>query len=92
MGPEYAAGQILETIKNAVLVSDMDGRIRVANRAAELLLGFGPGRLRDAHVRQILEEDENVTTGQLLTSLGVLEHPMVWRAADGSRIDVLAAS
>jgi len=90
--PEFAAGQILETMKNAVLVSDMDGRIRVANRAAEQLLGLEAARLRDTHIRQILLGDENLTTGQLLNTLGVLEHPMVWRAADGSRIDVLAAS
>ncbi|HKR62676.1 MAG TPA: PAS domain S-box protein [Thermoanaerobaculia bacterium] len=90
--PEYAAGQILETMKNSVLVSDMDGRIRVVNRAAERLLGYKPEQLRDAHLRQILQGDENLTTGQLINSLGVLEHPMVWRAADGARVDVLAAS
>jgi diguanylate cyclase (GGDEF)-like protein/PAS domain S-box-containing protein len=90
--PEYAAGQILETMKNAVIVSDMDGRIRVVNRAAERLLGYKPAQLRDAHLRQILQGDDSYTTGQLLNSLGVLEHPMVWRAADGSRVDVLAAS
>jgi diguanylate cyclase (GGDEF)-like protein/PAS domain S-box-containing protein len=90
--PEYAAGQILETMKSAVVVSDMAGRIRVINRGAERLLGHKPQALRDAHLRDILERDDNLTTGQLLNSMGVLEHPMVWRAADGSRIDVLAAS
>ncbi len=90
--PEYAAGQILETIKSAVVVSDMSGRIRVANRGAERLLGYQPSQLDDMPLRSILEADEKVTTGQFLNSLGVLEHPMVWRGADGSRIDVLAAS
>jgi len=90
--PEYAAGQILETMKSAVVVSDMHGRIRVVNRGAERLLGYQPHELRDAHLRQILERDDNLTTGQLLNSMGVLEHPMVWRGADGARVDVLAAS
>jgi diguanylate cyclase (GGDEF)-like protein/PAS domain S-box-containing protein len=90
--PEYAAGQILETMKSAVVVSDMGGRIRVVNRGAERLLGYKPQALHDAHLRDILERDENLTTGQLLNSMGVLEHPMVWRSADGARIDVLAAS
>ena len=90
--PQYAAGQILETMKSAVVVSDMNGRIRVVNRGAERLLGYKPDELRDAHLRQILDRDENLTTGQLINSMGVLEHPMVWRAADGSRLDVLAAS
>ena len=90
--PQYAAGQILETMKNAVVVSDMNGRIRVINRGAERLLGYKHDELRDAHLRQILDRDDNLTTGQLINSMGVLEHPMVWRGADGSRIDVLAAS
>jgi diguanylate cyclase (GGDEF)-like protein/PAS domain S-box-containing protein len=90
--PQYAAGQILETMKSAVVVSDMYGKIRVVNRGAERLLGYKPDQLRDAHLRQVLGRDENLTTGQLINSMGVLEHPMVWRAADGSRVDVLAAS
>jgi PAS domain S-box-containing protein len=90
--PQYAAGQILETMKSAVVVSDMHGKIRVVNRGAERLLGYKPDQLRDAHLRQVLGRDENLTTGQLINSMGVLEHPMVWRAADGTRVDVLAAS
>ncbi|MDQ3280153.1 MAG: PAS domain S-box protein [Acidobacteriota bacterium] len=90
--PEYAAGQILETMKSAVLVSDMNGRIRVVNRATERLLGYKPRELHEAHLRDVLDRDDNLTTGQLINSMGVLEHPMVWRGADRSRIDVLAAS
>ncbi|HEX8152580.1 MAG TPA: PAS domain S-box protein, partial [Thermoanaerobaculia bacterium] len=88
--PEYAAGQILETMKGAVIVVDMDGRVRVANRAASSMLGFAS--LVGTHIRDVVQPDENLTTGQLLNSMGVLETTMVWRAADGSRIDVLAAS
>jgi diguanylate cyclase (GGDEF)-like protein/PAS domain S-box-containing protein len=90
--PGYAAGQILETMKSAVIVSDMNGRIRVVNRGAERLLGYKAQELSESHLRQVLDRDDNLTTGQLINSMGVLEHPMVWRAADGSRIDVLAAS
>jgi diguanylate cyclase (GGDEF)-like protein/PAS domain S-box-containing protein len=90
--PQYAAGQILETMKNAVVVSDMHGRIRVVNRGAERLLGYKPDGLREAHLRDILEREDNLSTGQLINSMGVLEHPMVWRGADGTRVDVLAAS
>jgi diguanylate cyclase (GGDEF)-like protein/PAS domain S-box-containing protein len=90
--PEYAAGQILETMKSAVVVSDMTGRIRVVNRGAERLLGYKPDGLHDSHLRQILDSHGNLTTGQLLNSMGVLEVPMVWRSAEGARVDVLAAS
>lgn len=90
--PEYAAGQILSTMKSAVLVSDMSGRIRVVNRAAGRLLGRDPEELRTAHVRDVIKSDDKMSTGQLLNSMGVMEHPMMWRAADGSTVDVLAAS
>ena len=90
--PEYAAGQILDTMKGAVIVADMHGTIRVVNRAAEGMLGYRASELLGSHIRKILYRDQNLTTGQLLHSLGVLEHAMVWRASDGSTIDVLAAS
>ncbi|HVR38760.1 MAG TPA: PAS domain S-box protein, partial [Thermoanaerobaculia bacterium] len=90
--PEYAASQILETMKGAVIVVDMDGKIRVANRAASTLLGYSAPQLLGAHIRKILEPDSTMTTGQLLNSMGVLEQNMVWRTADGSRIDILASS
>ena len=90
--PEFAAGQILQTMKGAVLVADMSGAIRVANRAAANLLGYRQEQLRGAHLRSILPPSQNQTTGQLLSSMGVLEHSMAWRAADGSTVDVLAAS
>ncbi|HUP61693.1 MAG TPA: PAS domain S-box protein [Thermoanaerobaculia bacterium] len=90
--PEYAAGQILDTMKGAVIVVDMDGNMRVVNRAACTLLGFTEEDLRGSHIRRILQRDQNLTTGQLLNSLGVLEHAMGWRTADGATIDVLASS
>ena len=90
--PEYAAAQILETMKGAVVVVDMQGQIRVVNRAACSMLGFKPPDLLGNHIRAILEPTSNLTTGQLLNSMGVLEHMMVWRSAEGARVDVLAAS
>ena len=90
--PAYAAGQILDTMKGSVVVVDMTGKIRVVNRAAGNLLGYQPSELLGAHMRQILHGDPNANTGQLLNSMGVLEHAMEWRAADGSPVDVLAMS
>ena len=90
--PEFAATQILDTMKGAVIVVDMMGVIRVVNRAALTLLGYRAGQLRGAHIREVFPRDENLSTGQLLTSLGILEHTMAWKTADGSSVDVLAAS
>jgi diguanylate cyclase (GGDEF)-like protein/PAS domain S-box-containing protein len=90
--PEYAAGQILETMKSAVVVADMEGKIRVVNRAAASLLVYDAAKLQGMHIRHVLQPDENLTTGQLLNSMGILEQTMVWRTSEGARIDVLAAS
>jgi diguanylate cyclase (GGDEF)-like protein/PAS domain S-box-containing protein len=90
--PEYAAGQILATMKGSVIVVDLDGKIRVANRAASTMLGYPDSALLGKHIRSIVSPEENLTTGQLLHSLGVLEQNMAWRTASGARIDVLATS
>ncbi len=90
--PEYASGQILETMKSAVLVLDLDGRIRVANGAACALLGYSANDLVGAHLRKILDPDENTSTRRLLNSSGVMEQAMVWRNSAGNNVDVLTSS
>ncbi|HXH40353.1 MAG TPA: EAL domain-containing protein, partial [Thermoanaerobaculia bacterium] len=90
--PEYAAGQILATMKGAVIVVDLDGKIRVANHAASVMLGYPDSALLGKHIRSIVSPEENLTTGQLLHSLGTLEQNMGWCTAAGARIDVLATS
>jgi diguanylate cyclase (GGDEF)-like protein/PAS domain S-box-containing protein len=90
--PEYAAESILDTMKSAVLVVDMAGHIRVANRAIGHLLGYDPDALPGTHIRLIIQRDSNETTGQLLNSSGILEQNMVWRGANGTVVDVLVQS
>ena len=90
--PEFAASQILETIKSAVVVVDMNGKVRVVNRAASTLLSCAREDLIGAPIRTFIDPAETMSTGQLLISGGVLEHPMVWHAATGANIDVLVSS
>jgi diguanylate cyclase (GGDEF)-like protein/PAS domain S-box-containing protein len=90
--PEYAAGQILSTMKGAVIVVDLDGKIRVVNHAASAMLGYPDAALLGKAIRGIVSPEENLTTGQLLHSFGVLEQNMSWCTASGGRIDVLATS
>jgi diguanylate cyclase (GGDEF)-like protein/PAS domain S-box-containing protein len=90
--PEYASETILDTMKSAVLVCDMAGNIRVANRAVGSLLGYHPDTLAGTHIRLIIQRDSNETTGQLLNSSGILEQNMVWRGANGTKVDVLVQS
>jgi diguanylate cyclase (GGDEF)-like protein/PAS domain S-box-containing protein len=90
--PAFAAGQLLETMKNAVLVVDMGGIIRVANRATSMMLGYEPAAIVGQHVKAILPREDVTSTGKILHSGGILEQNVVWRAADGTRIDVLVSS
>ncbi|MEO8036794.1 MAG: PAS domain S-box protein, partial [Acidobacteriota bacterium] len=89
--PEFAAAQILETMKNSVLVVDMEGLVRVANHATDSLLGYSFGRLVGRHIRTIVSTD-STSTAQLIHNSGILEQTMVWRAADGTPVDVLVSS
>ena len=89
---EFAATQVLATMKGAVLVVDLQAKIRVANRAACAMLGYSESDLVGKPLKAIIDQAENITTGQLLHSMGVLEQNMIWRTAIGGRIDVLTSS
>ncbi len=90
--PEYAASQILATMKSAVIVIDLEGKIRVANHAASSMLGYAEADLAGKPVRTIIDPEESISTGQLLRSGGTLDLHMAWRGATGGRVDVIASS
>ena len=90
---EYAAGQILSTMKGAVVVIDLESKIRVVNRAALRMLGYeSPDELTGKHVRTVIDPADNVTSERLMRSSGSLDMQMVWRAKEGATIDVLISS
>ena len=62
--------QILETMKSAVILVDMDGKIRVANRAATLLLGYPAEQLLGQSMRMIFDTDEDPSTRRILRFVG----------------------
>jgi diguanylate cyclase (GGDEF)-like protein/PAS domain S-box-containing protein len=90
--PEFAAGQILATMKGAVMVIDLVGKIRVVNRGAQVMLGYGEGELIGKPIRTIIDPQETISTDHLLRSGGMLDLQMGWRTASGARVDVSAAS
>ena len=90
--PQFAASQILETMKSAVILVDMHGTIRVVNRAATHLLGYSESALVGQPMRTIFDPDENTSTRRILNSTGILEQQMGWQHANGSRVDVLTSS
>ncbi len=52
--PELAAGQILETMQGAVIVTSTDGRIRVINDVALKMLGYPRSELIGRDLRSVL--------------------------------------
>jgi len=90
--PEFAATQVLATMKGAVLVVDLKATIRVANHAACSMLGYAEREILGKPLKAIIDKAENITTGQLLHSMGILEQSMAWQTASGVRVDVLASS
>jgi diguanylate cyclase (GGDEF)-like protein/PAS domain S-box-containing protein len=90
--PEYAAAQILATMKSAVIVINLEGKIRVVNHAAVSILGYAEEDLLGKPIRMIIDPQESISTGQLLRSGGTLNVHMKWRTASGTTVDVATAS
>jgi diguanylate cyclase (GGDEF)-like protein/PAS domain S-box-containing protein len=90
--PEFAAAQILATMKGAVIVINLDGKIRVVNQAAVAILGYSEEELIGKSIRTIIDPQETISTGQLLRSGGTLDLHMKWRTAGGAIVDVAASS
>ncbi|HEX6177689.1 MAG TPA: EAL domain-containing protein, partial [Thermoanaerobaculia bacterium] len=83
---------ILETMKNAVILVDMEANVRVMNRAAGALLGYPPDEIIGMPMREMIFSDEYSSTRRILNSTGVLEQVMGWKTASGARVDVLTSS
>ncbi len=88
--PSFAASQILETMQGAVLVVDLEGNIRVINRAACTMLGYQESELLGAPMATIVEPppDAKISLPGFVGTGGIRGHGMVWYSKDGRRIDV----
>ncbi len=86
----FAADKILETLQGAVLVCDLEERIRVANPAACLLLGYSPRELHELRLLDVIATPRNVgTASDTLMSGGIVrERPMIWRRRDRRCVEV----
>lgn len=87
----FAAHQILDTMQGAVLVADLKGVIRVANRAACLLLGYDEAELHGLPFPAITEGPGGpvLSLQALLRGDGtVRDHEMGWRTKRAKRVDV----
>ena len=83
--PELATGQILETMQGAVIVADLEGAVRVVNRAALELLGYAKSEVLGKDLKAVLPDgmDDAVPAGGRAAS-----REMVWQGRDGRRHEV----
>lgn len=85
--PELATGQILETMQGAVIVADLEGAVRVVNRAALELLGYRKSDVLGKDLKAVLPPsaamDDAVPAGGRAAF-----REMVWQGRDGQRHEV----
>ena len=88
--PRYAPAQILDTMQGSVLALDLEGKIRVANRAACEMLAYEEKDLIGAGMGMIIESPLNIgrASDTLLRGGTIRDRAMVWRTKGGSRIEV----
>ncbi len=90
--PAVAHGQVLSTVQNALLLTSLEGTIEMGNAAATRLLGYSDTELSEITLAEVLPQ--GIPWPSLLQDCfsspdgAIREREMVWRAKDGSAIDV----
>lgn len=93
INPSFAAREIIETMADALIVTDRQGKICVVNHAVTSLFGYEPAELAGRSI-EVLLGDEDATlahTDRLRRALvngTVRDHERLFRARDGQLIDV----
>ena len=86
--PAFASSEILSTMQGAVIVLDLDERVRFANRAAYDLLQYGPAELTGVPIGHIVGEEWVSRGASPLQRWIFRENAMRWRGRNGLSIAV----
>ncbi|MEO5702819.1 MAG: EAL domain-containing protein [Gammaproteobacteria bacterium] len=88
--PEFAAGEILETMQGAVLMVDLHGSVRGVNRAACATFGYQESEFIGLPLTTLVEAPYGVELEprQLLNDGPIKDIKMPWRLNRGGYIDV----
>lgn len=86
--PELAVGRIFEAMRGAVIVADLDNRIRVTNSGASRILGQSDAGLAGADLASIIELPEGLRGYAGFQDNEVHEHTMSWVNREGRRMDL----
>lgn len=94
LSPAFAANQILETMQGAVLVADLDGMIRVVNRAVCSMLGRRASELLGTSVSNLVKSsfENGASDRSLINAVPVRDRVMVWHTKEGRPVDVSVAA
>ncbi|MDX1582636.1 MAG: EAL domain-containing protein [Thermoanaerobaculia bacterium] len=86
----FSTRRVMDTLQGAVLVVDLDGRVRLANRAAVELLGVSRDVLSRARINDLIESPKNVgpASDTLMRGDSFSDRPMLWKRRKGGAIQV----
>jgi diguanylate cyclase (GGDEF)-like protein/PAS domain S-box-containing protein len=93
INPSFAANEIIETMADALIVCDRNGRIKVVNHAVTSLFGYRPEELAGRSL-DLLVTDHDATLAntdklrRVLVHGTVRDHERTFRSKDGQLIDV----
>ncbi len=86
--PTFAAGEILATMQGAVVVLDLDEKIRFINRAGSQLLGYSPSEIAGLPIFDLVGEEWSDPNATALQRWTFRERAMRWIAQDGRVVPV----
>jgi diguanylate cyclase (GGDEF)-like protein/PAS domain S-box-containing protein len=86
--PELAAHQVLETMKGGVIVVDLEGKIRVVNRAALIMFGCQKSEILDRDLSSIIDLPHHLKDQHRLRKGTILDYEMDWDDKNGRRIAI----
>jgi diguanylate cyclase (GGDEF)-like protein/PAS domain S-box-containing protein len=84
--PELAAGQVLETVQGAVMVVDLEGKIRVVNRTAPMIFGCQMSDILNKDLTSIIDLPRDLRDVPRLPEGNILGHEMTWTGKNGQQV------
>ncbi|HWR98690.1 MAG TPA: response regulator [Candidatus Methanoperedens sp.] len=90
--PKTAANKILEMMEGGLIVVDLDGRVRVINKAAADLLGGDESSLLGKEIASVLKLPPRLRHLQAILSAPVHEQELTLPTPEGQRREVLVSA
>ena len=86
--PELAASRILETMQGAVIVTDLEGNIRILNRAAQKMTCYESKDILGKSLSSLIDLPSKLKDYQHIYKENVVNREMTWYNRNGQRFDL----